>query len=103
MKKTQHQYSVWYEFSPGAPPPLVSILPKSPDEIIYALTHFKGDVVHRLHDINAEAITSEVLPGNRLAVTIKTTANKDEIEEAVSESCKALNLRATRVGGVEVP
>ena len=103
MKKTQHRYRVWYEFSPGVPPPLASVSPKSPDEIVYALFHFKDDVVHHLLDFSAEVITSEVLPGNRLAVTIKTTSDKDEVDEAVAASCKALGLRAARVGGVEVP
>lgn len=100
--RRQYRYSVYYEFSPGKPPPLAALFPKSSDEIVYALSHFKDDVAHHLLDFNAEVITSDLLPGSRLAVTIRTSADQAEVEAAVTVSCRALGLRATRVGGVEV-
>src|SRR5262245_13910402 len=87
----QYRYSVYYKFVPGNPPPLSAIFPKTPDEIIYALRHFKDDVVHHLSDRKARVVSSEPpFENDRMAVTITTTATRDEVEQAVVTACKAL-------------
>lgn len=103
MEKKQFRYSVWYDFSLSDRRSIKTMFCKSSEEIAHALRHFKSDVEHTLTDASAEATSSEAVLDDRITVTIRTTSDQHEVDEAVVAICREQGLCAARVGSVMVP